>query len=86
MAPPPSTAGPPKIKIVGEPEPPDGDEPPSKRPALVVSKPTPGKVPQKARLKIRVRLAQDVQEVATTQVSIFVCQAIGCSPFVSTPV
>ena len=45
------------------PEPADGDEPPSKRPPLVVSKPTPGKVLQKARPKIRVRLAQDVQEV-----------------------
>ena len=48
-----SASGPPKVKIAGEPrprpEPAEGEEPPAKRPALVVHKSSPGKVPQKAR-------------------------------------
>ena len=68
VSPPAATAsGPPKVKIVGEPrsrpEPAEGEEPPAKRPALVVHKSVPGKVPQKARPRIRVRLFEEVQEV-----------------------
>ena len=65
-APPPAASGPRKSsrgKPRARPEPAEGEEPPAKRPALVVSKPIPGKVPQKARPRIRVRLGQEVQEV-----------------------
>ena len=52
-----SASGPPRVKIVGEPrsrpEPAvEGEEPPAKRPALVVHKSSPGKVPQKARPRV----------------------------------
>ena len=62
-----SASGPPRIRVVGEPrprpEPAEGEEPPAKRPALVVPKSSQPKVPQKARPRVRVRLAQEVQEV-----------------------
>ena len=97
FAPAPSAAGPPRVKIIGEPRPrpevADAEEPPAKRPALVVSKPVPAaKVPQKARPRIRGRLAQDVQEVEPDSYNVRerspfrVCEAIGSLPFVSTPV
>ena len=62
-----SASGPPRVRVVGEPrprpEPAEGEEPPAKRPALVVPKSSQPKVPQKARPSVRVRLAQEVQEV-----------------------
>ena len=49
---------------MGEPRPrPEPAQPPAKRPALVVPKSLQPKVPQKARPRVRVRLAQEVQEV-----------------------
>ena len=57
-----SASGPPRVRVVGEPRP-RPEEPPAKRPALVVPKSLQAQVPQKARPRVRVRLAQEVQEV-----------------------